>query len=102
MSNIDKKEILDTASLAKIALTNAEVLEYTAELSNVLGMMEKINEVDISNVEPMNHPIKNLTQRLRDDTIETEDSASQKIIINNAPKMANNLFLVPKIIEENK
>jgi len=84
------------AHLARLALDSEEEQKYGAQLSQVLGYIEKLKEVDVSGVEPTAHafPLVNVT---RPD--EVQPSLSNEEALRNAPATANGLFLVPKIVE---
>jgi aspartyl-tRNA(Asn)/glutamyl-tRNA(Gln) amidotransferase subunit C len=98
MSKLSLDEIQNIAALARLTFSNDEIMAFSTDLANVLTMIEQISEVDTTNIEPMSHPL-NLTQRLREDVVETTDSASLQITQKNAPEMLDNLYLVPKVIE---
>ena len=89
-------DIKYVAHLARLALTPEEEQKIGAQLGHVLGYIEKLKEVDVSNVEPTAHafPLVNVT---RPD--ETRPSLSNEEAIRNAPAAANGLFMVPKIVE---
>jgi aspartyl-tRNA(Asn)/glutamyl-tRNA(Gln) amidotransferase subunit C len=91
--NIDIKYV---AHLARLALTPEEEQKIGAQLGNVLGYIEKLKEVDVSNVEPTAHafPLVNVTRR-----DEIRPCLSNKEALRNAPATANGLFMVPKIVE---
>jgi len=82
--------------LARIELTPEEERRLAPQLSEVLKYIEKLNELDVSGVEPTAHatPLSNV---MRED--EPRDSLSQEEALRNAPKAANGLFVVPKIVE---
>jgi aspartyl-tRNA(Asn)/glutamyl-tRNA(Gln) amidotransferase subunit C len=84
------------AHLARIALTPAEEQKTGAQLGNILGYIEKLKEIDVSNVDPTAHavPLINVT---RPDEI--RPSLPHEDAMRNAPAQANGLFLVPKIVE---
>jgi aspartyl-tRNA(Asn)/glutamyl-tRNA(Gln) amidotransferase subunit C len=84
------------AHLARIALTPDEEKTLAAQLGSVLGYVEKLRELDVSNVEPTAHavPLINVTR-----ADETGESLSQEEALKNAPAKANGLFIVPKIVE---
>ncbi len=84
------------AHLARLALTPEEEQKIGAQLSSVLGYIEKLKEVDVSGVEPTAHafPLVNVT---RPD--EVRPSLSHEDALRNAPAQANGLFIVPKIVE---
>ena len=82
--------------LARIELTPEEERRLAPQLSEVLKYIEKLNELEVSGVEPTAHatPLSNV---MRED--EPRDSLSQEDALRNAPKAANGLFVVPKIVE---
>ena len=84
------------AHLARLQLTPAEEQKFGAQLGNILGYIEKLKELDVSNVEPMAHavPLVNVT---RPD--EVRPSLPHEEAMRNAPAQANGLFIVPKIVE---
>ena len=58
--------------------------------------MKKLEELDVTGVEPMAHAVP-LSNVLRAD--EVRPSITQEAALANAPKQANGLFIVPKIVE---
>ena len=84
------------ADLARLKLTPEEERQFGAQLGQVLGYMEKLREVDVSQVEPTAHPVP-MTNITRAD--ETQPSLANDDALANAPAKANGLFLVPKIVE---
>ncbi|MGA2871675.1 MAG: Asp-tRNA(Asn)/Glu-tRNA(Gln) amidotransferase subunit GatC [Verrucomicrobiota bacterium] len=84
------------AQLARIALTPDEEKKLGAQLGNILGYIEKLRELDVSNIEPTAHavPLVNITR-----ADETRPSLSHAEALRNAPRQANGLFIVPKIVE---
>ena len=84
------------AHLARLALTPEEEQKIGAQLSSVLGYIEKLKEVNVTGVEPTAHafPLVNVT---RPD--ETRPSLTNEEALANAPATANGLFIVPKIVE---
>ncbi len=92
-AEIDVKYV---AHLARISLTPEEEQQIGAQLGNILKYIEKLKELDVSQVEPTAHavPLINVT---RPD--ETRPSLPTEEALRNAPAKANGLFLVPKIVE---
>jgi len=84
------------AHLARLNLTAEEEQKFGAQLGQVLGYIEKLNQLDVSQVEPTAHavPLVNVT---RPD--EVRPSISNEDALKNAPAKANGLFIVPKIVE---
>lgn len=85
-----------TSQLARLNLTEKEAAKFQSQLSHVLEYVEKLKEVDVSNVEPTAHtfPVHNV---FRDD--EPRDWFTPQQALQNAPRQANQLFVVTKVIE---
>ena len=84
------------ANLARIALTPEEEARLGSQLGDILGYVKKLEELDISDVEPMAHAVP-LDNVLRADEVQPSISIDEALA--NAPKAANGLFVVPKIVE---
>ena len=82
--------------LARIDLTPEEEQRLAPQLGEVLQYVEKLKELDVDGVEPTAHAVP-LSNVLRED--EPRESLSQEAALSNAPKSANGLFVVPKIVE---
>ena len=52
-SKISKEEVEYLAKLARVGLTDAEITKYQKDLADILGYVDKLNEVNTDNVEPM-------------------------------------------------
>jgi aspartyl-tRNA(Asn)/glutamyl-tRNA(Gln) amidotransferase subunit C len=89
-------DISYVAHLARLELTEAERQQFSAQLQNVLAYVAKLNELDVSNVEPTAHAVP-LTNVLRKD--ELRPSIERARILANAPEAARDLFITPKIVE---
>ena len=85
------------AQLARIALTDAEKLEFSHQLGQVLQYVEKLGEVDVSGVEPMAHAFDVVNIWQKD---EPRAGLSTAEALRNAPAVRDNMFVVPKVIEE--
>jgi len=85
-----------TASLARLNLSEEEIAKFQAQLSQVLEYVEKLKEVDVSQVEATAHanPVFNV---VRED--EPRDWFTPQQALANAPRQANGLFAVPKVID---
>jgi aspartyl-tRNA(Asn)/glutamyl-tRNA(Gln) amidotransferase subunit C len=84
------------AHLARIALTPDEEKKLADQLGGILGYIEKLKELDVTGVEPTAHavPMVNVTR-----TDEVRSSLPHEEALRNAPRQANGLFIVPKIVE---
>lgn len=84
------------ANLARIYLTPEEEQKFGAQLNHILGYIEKLRELDVSNVEPTAHAVPRVNVTRPDDV---RPSLPHEEAMRNAPSKANGLFLVPKIVE---
>ena len=94
--SVDAATVRHIAKLARIAVSDEEVAALAPELSNILGWIEQLQEVDVDGVEPMTAVIPN-TLRLRDD--EVSEGAVRDSVLKNAPAAEQGFFAVPKVIE---
>ena len=89
---IDREQVLHVARLARLELTEEEVERMSTELSDVLGHIEKIGELDLVGVPPTTHVVE-VSKALRPD--EPEPSLPREVALANAPAVADGGFLVP-------
>ncbi|MHC4575172.1 MAG: Asp-tRNA(Asn)/Glu-tRNA(Gln) amidotransferase subunit GatC [Planctomycetota bacterium] len=94
---IDEEQVRKVAKLARLELTEAEVEEFTGQLSAILDYVEKMNELDTRNVEPLAHclPVSNV---FRED--EVKESLGAEKALANAPQRDGEFFKVPKILDD--
>ena len=88
------------ARLARIALSEDDVLLLQGQLNGVFGLIDELQAVDTRGIEPLAHPLDvllPLSQRLREDRVTEFDQRSANLA--NAPAQENGLFLVPKVLE---
>ncbi|SEL03623.1 Asp-tRNA(Asn)/Glu-tRNA(Gln) amidotransferase subunit GatC [Nitrosovibrio tenuis] len=89
-------DVTRIANLARIELSEDEVHTALAQLSNIFGLIQQMQAVDTSAINPMSHA-QDVAQRLRDDAVtETDQHALFQAI---APQVEAGLYLVPKVIE---
>jgi aspartyl-tRNA(Asn)/glutamyl-tRNA(Gln) amidotransferase subunit C len=84
------------AHLARIEITEEEAGVALGQLNEILGMIERLQSVDTTGIEPMSHPLGG-AQRLREDQPVPVDI--REAALRNAPAQQDGLFLVPKVIE---
>ncbi len=83
------------ANLARLKFDETEKLQIKNDLQNMIGLIEKMNDLDTSNVEPLLHMTANVNM-WREDVITgsiTNEEAMQNASNKNAP-----FFIVPKVI----
>ena len=88
-------EVRHVAKLSRLALDEARLEKFSAQLGSILEYIAKISEVDVTGVEPMAHalPIHNV---FREDLV--EPSLPLEKVLQNAPDCDGPFFKVPKII----
>ena len=91
---ITTKDVEHVAKLARLVLIVAETEIFTHQLGDVLAHVEKMNEVDTTGVEPMNHPI-DFVNVMREDNKIYENTREE--LMQNAPDIEGEFFKVPKI-----
>ena len=89
-------DLQHVVKLARIELSAEEEKRISPQLSEIIQYVEKLNELDVDEIEPTAHVVQ-LTNVLRED--QPRPSLSQDDAMRNAPKSANGLFVVPKIVE---
>ena len=91
-----KIDVAYVAHLARMHLSDAEKETISAQLKNILTYVAKLNEVDVSNVQPTAHatPLSNVFRK-----DEVRPSIDPTKVLANAPDEARGLFIVPKIVE---
>jgi len=94
--SVSKKEVLYTAHLARLQLSDEETKKFTRDMSRILDYMETLKEVDTSDVEPLEHVIE-LESRFRADA--AEEPISHEEALKNAPDADSDYFRVPRVIE---
>ena len=85
-----------TAQLARMHLSDEEIAKFQTQLSQVLDYVEKLKQVDLSGVEPTAHATE-VFNVFRADSPRTWLTPAEALA--NAPRQANQLFIVPKVIE---
>ncbi len=83
------------ADLTRLELNEDEIIQFSNQLGAILDYMDKLNELDTSDVEPLFSPVSHCTV-LREDTVSQQ--FSRKELLDNAPKSDGQYFIVPKIL----
>ena len=89
-------QIAKIAELARLELSSDAAAAMQQELNGILAMVDRMQAVDTSGVEPMSHP-QQAMQRLREDDVTERDGREHYQSI--APEVEDGLYLVPKVIE---
>ena len=91
-----KDDVRKVARLSRIAVAEDKLEPLAKELTDIMGWIEQLNEVDIEGVEPMTSVVA-ATLPMRDDVV--TDGGIQDQVLANAPKSDEGFFVVPKSVE---
>lgn len=96
---IDIKTVDEIAHLARLEFDREAKAEILNDMNRMLGFIDKLNELDTAQVEPLIYMTgeKNI---LRAD--EPEVTLTQKEALKNAPKKDSDYFKAPKVIDQNR
>lgn len=93
---VDEATVRRIAKLARIAVTDEEAKSLQGELSSILQWVEQLEEVDVSNVEPMTSVV-HMGMKKREDVV--SDGEYPDDIVANAPSKEDHFFVVPKVVK---
>ena len=93
---LDEATVARIARLARIEVADDRLPGLAAELSNILGWVEQLGEVDTSNVQPL-RAVMPIPSRKRDDVV--TDGARQDDVLKNAPEAHDGFYVVPRVVE---
>jgi len=94
--SLTASDIKKISHLARLEIDDADIEQYTENLSGILGLVEQMDAADVADIEPMANA-QDATQRLRDDVVtETNQREKYQAI---SPATEAGLFLVPKVLE---
>ena len=94
--SIDKATVAKIARLARIHLPEENREPVAGELSNIIGWVEQLAEVDTDHVAPMTSVVEVALPRRAD--VVTDGDCRDKVLAN-APRRDSGFFVVPKVIE---
>ncbi len=93
--SVTNDEVKHIAKLAKLEFNDEEIIKYRDDLNKILEYVDKLNELDTENIEPLSHPIEGFNVFREDElgeSVDTEDA------LKNAPESTSKYFKVPKVI----
>lgn len=94
--NVSEQTVRHIARLARLELADGEVEAYRRDLSQILGYVDQLQQVDTEGVEPTAHAVPT-QMRLREDV--AEPRLSREDVLMNAPAHEDGMFRVPKVVE---
>jgi aspartyl-tRNA(Asn)/glutamyl-tRNA(Gln) amidotransferase subunit C len=92
----DQFDVRYVAQLARLDLAEEEITKFQAQLGQVLSHVEQLSKLDVSAVEPTAHAnaVHNVFR-----VDQAREWFTPEVALSNAPRSANGLFIVPKVIE---
>jgi aspartyl-tRNA(Asn)/glutamyl-tRNA(Gln) amidotransferase subunit C len=94
--SLSDDQIRRIARLARIAIGEDESAQVRDRLNRVLGLIDQLQAVDTTGIEPMSHALE-VVQPLRPDAVTESDQRAR--FQSGAPAVEGGLYLVPKVIE---
>jgi aspartyl-tRNA(Asn)/glutamyl-tRNA(Gln) amidotransferase subunit C len=93
---VDRDTVIRVARLARIKVPEGDLDTLAGELSNIIGWVEQLEEVDTDGIDPM-ASVADMKLRWRADEV-TDGGIRDKVTLN-APDPRDGMFSVPKVIE---
>jgi len=93
---ITREQVDYVAHLSRLQLSDDEKARFAEQLGAILQYVEKLNELDTENVEPLVHVAERKNVSRED---EPRESLSRQDALKNAPASSDGCFKVPRIID---
>lgn len=94
--SVDEATVRHIASLAQIAVEDAEIAHLQGELNAILAFVAELDGVDVTGIEPMTS-VTPMRMTLRKDEVSDGDIAD--LVVCNSPMTEDGFFVVPKVVE---
>lgn len=98
MTTIKPEDVKRISNLAKIEVAQENLEKTSTELSKIISWVEKLKELEVDNVEPLNN-IHNMHLGMEDDVVSDGD-ISDDILKNASETQKYNYFTVPKVLDQ--
>jgi len=96
MTQITRDDVLHLAQLSSLKLNDNEIDGLRADISNILGYVEQLSELNTDNIEPT-YQVTGLENVWRDDSV-IDYSVTREDLLKRAPQSENNQVKVPKVL----
>ena len=93
---IDLKTIKHISKLSRISVDDAKANKLAGDLNSIFDLIEKLNELNTDNVEPLTS-VAETTLKLRADEVKSENIRDK--ILKNSPEENEDFFVVPRVVE---
>ena len=94
---LKREDVIKGAMLARLALSEAEISSLTEELSQIVGFVSQLSEIDTADVEPLAHPLDSQNVFREDSPVPSLTTAEA---LRCAPRHDDECFLVPAVLGE--
>ncbi|EME32246.1 bifunctional aspartyl-tRNA(Asn) / glutamyl-tRNA (Gln) amidotransferase subunit A [Galdieria sulphuraria] len=95
----DEQEVKKICQLAQVKVTQAELKQLAADFNSIVGLIEKMNKLDLNGIEAAEYII-NAHNALREDI--PANFQERETLFNSAPAFTDNFYEVPKILEDSQ
>ena len=96
MADISKDDVRKLARLARIALNDDQLDHFVQEIQNILGYVERLNSLDLKDVEPT-YQVAGLTNVMRDDVL-IDYKTDQTALLKNVPQTEDGSIKVKRVL----
>ena len=93
---LSRTDVQQIAHLARLEVSDDEIADYVDKLSQIIDLVDQLQDVDTTGVVPMAHPL-DMSQRLRADEVSEENQRA--LFQRNASAVTDGLYRVPKVID---
>ncbi len=95
--NLTREDVIKVAMLARLALSENEISSLTQELTQIVGFVSQLSEIDTTDVEPLAHPLDSQNVFREDKPTSSLKTADA---LRSAPRHDGECFLVPAVLGE--
>ena len=93
---MDKKTVSTIAYLSRLSLNEQNEDKITQDLENIIKFVDKLDEADTDNIEPLTSPLEK-TAITRTDNVTAKNR--KDVFLERSPKSNEDYFLVPRVVE---
>ena len=93
--SISEEQVRHVALLARLKLTDEEIARLGEDLNSILGHIDTIQQLDLTDVPPTAHALDMVNETRAD---EVRQGLSREAALTNAPEAADGAFVIPRIV----
>lgn len=97
---LSKEQVSHLAELARLKIDEKQIDKMTDEIGSILEYVEKIQQVDVADVEP--HAMRAVSKGFREDEAFECDDLTRQLILENFPGRAEDLLVAPGVFSKPK